>query len=515
MVLGDRTLVWVRSRAFEELRESADAVFFGTAPEECADPLTAASAPLASGVLILRRDPLVIRPVGLRGAFTDAAGRSSDSSLLLGAVNEAPPQWRRVVQLAGAHALLGNHSLFEGIDRVPVLHELAIASSGVVTARALPSPVPVPDEAAFLDVLTELARGAGTALLALTGGYDSRLVLGALRRAQRDVLLVHETWKPADERAARRIADALLLELIVVPNTAREVVPDIALVVANDAQVTYRAGSFSSFVHPRLDPHRAVYTGQFADVTTKNAWPVAFVGNAPFGDQVARLVDRKLLVGVSPLGCAPEEAREEIINELRRHTPPVETRSRKGIVGWHYYASRGMRWIEGHHADLALFHEVLSPLGDLRLVLHGVLGSTWGDMGHERARRLNAALGMGLGVGYTDGGPATPGTGLGAARRRAKDFVVYSPLRPALLRYARPVAAKAGRVLHDEDLAALSSHMAGGRDAEAIVASSPTRDDRRALITAAHACRVLAALRTADPRGAMLALAGACDSYAR
>lgn len=493
-VLGDHTLLWARSRAYDDVIHADGQIYLGTSAST-ASPQERANAPLASGVLLRHGEGVRLDPIGLRGVFFDAAARLSDSTLLLAALTDNQPSWARVIELAAGHALFGRHSLFRTITRLAPLQSAEVRD-GQLRFRNQPVPSPATTEEDFVAILCELVQMPDPAVLALTGGYDSRLVLGALRRSDRRLVTTHQRWRANDEAVARRVADAAGYEFVVVDDTARARVSDISYVIATDAQVTYRAGSLSSIAGV-FDRIRPLYTGQFADVSSKNAFPTAFVGHPPTGDPVSHLVDRKLFRDASSFGCDLAAVRSELISELHDLAPPIDVDARKGIVGWHYYSSRGLRWIEGQHADIALFHEVLSPLGDLRLVFHGMRASTWDDLGHERSRRLNESLGVGFGIAYSDGGPASATPGLARARRRVEDALkcgTFGQLR--LKRQGKP--GRPGKDLSESDLSALSSGMADG-DAETIYRTHAGRDERRAMRTAAHACRVLEALRTDDP----------------
>lgn len=505
MVGKQRTLLWSRSRAAERYVPSGNRVFIGYAPTNGDLPGQLADQPLANGTLIDLDEVTRVRPVGVKNVFfVDGGSDVSDSALLLAALENGKPSPHRVALLAAFSGMVGRFTLFPGVKRIPVLHETVVRSERLSLER-LTAPDVVHSEASLLARLVDIIPPDPKAGLALSGGYDSRLVLGLLLRASRDVNAVHQRNNAAEVALVEGLAKATSTKLSVVDNTSRTIVRDLPYAIATDCQVRERAGSLSSLA-PAMPRGVVVHTGQFADATSKNAWPQAHIGRLRRVDMAVATTDEAILKHpevVSDFGCFHAALREEIIEELRGQYCPVELATPKAQVGWFYYVNRGVRWSEGLHADLALFNEVVSPLSDLPSLLWGIRTSAWDNAGYERARRLNMLLGVDGGLSYSSGGPPASGNAVSALARRLN----------SLVRSIRVRRVTTKRWLRDQRARGRSYDVpVGGSALEAMAISVPaldvtailrrpetTRNSKRAIATAAHACALVTALQAEDP----------------
>lgn len=161
---------------------------------------------------------------GLFQVFVDPArGLAASSFLALATTLTAP---RLNTQAAYEYLFngtpLGNDTLAAGVSLLPKGAALAMERGGVrIIARETPpprAPAGAPLEAcaaALADVARIVAAAFPDRLVAaLSGGYDSRLVVAALRQAgARPQLFVYGEEEEADVRIARQIAAALGLPL--------------------------------------------------------------------------------------------------------------------------------------------------------------------------------------------------------------------------------------------------------------------------------------------------------------
>src|SRR5690606_29884682 len=122
-----------------------------------------------------------------------ASDTVSDAQLLLAAHDELRPSPSGVALLASLGHFPGDLTLFDEVRRIPLLERWNVAGRFGVRTRTLS--LPRPDDDAMIERLVSLVPTEVPHALGLSGGYDSRFMLGILRRAGADVRLVRFTDK--------------------------------------------------------------------------------------------------------------------------------------------------------------------------------------------------------------------------------------------------------------------------------------------------------------------------------
>ena len=123
----------------------------------------------------------------------------------------------------------------------------------------------------MVERLTSIVPDEGPSVLALSGGCDSRFVLGILRKAGRRPSLVR--LSDDEDAIPMRIAQELGLPITVVREPAPDPDPELYTLVT-DAQIYHRGGHYGR-LRGTLPAGTAYYTGLFADSLVKNAFRAA------------------------------------------------------------------------------------------------------------------------------------------------------------------------------------------------------------------------------------------------
>jgi hypothetical protein len=363
IAMGTHELVWMRAQVRDNLHQFDDGVYIGrlAASETLSDaPIVhTGSLPrsfdtVSSGVVIRSGPELTVEPLGVTLTFR-CSDTISDRQLLLAAHDDLRPSAAGVAVLASIGHFPGDMTLFDEVRRIPLLERWYVTTRRGERTRALS--LPKANDDLMIDRLVSLIPTDVPHALGLSGGNDSRFMLGILLRAKADVRLVRFT--DFESATALGIADQLGLEVqgIGAPAEQDGQRSWYEFMLLTDAQIWH-----SVTQHGRLGQNLTAadmfHSGHFSPSMTKNtfktAWKVpdprrpfwdrlvhsAFLSNAPAVQPALRAVSRR------------EELEQVVRDELQSQRTYVEFTTRKQWANWLYFANRGVRWSQAFYGDL-------------------------------------------------------------------------------------------------------------------------------------------------------------------
>jgi hypothetical protein len=428
--IGGYWLGWFRARPSDNLHVYEDGLIVGTlSPGEAGSSSPVAHAghapdtvhPLVTAASLASRDGRVrIRPFNTTNVFHDG-NTASDMQLLIADAKSYRPSAEGVALLGSVGYLPGDLTLFAEVSRISLFHALELDTGRQErTTRFASEPS---DDAAMIDRLVSIVPSQLPAYLGLSGGCDSRFVLGILRRSGVRPQLIR--LSDDEDAVVERLAEELALPLTVVTEPAADPDPD-TYTLMTDAQICHRGGHYSR-LRDHLPAGAAFYCGLYADSILKNAFRAAWKVPRRRRDMLERLIEHGLLARMRPreAGLVASASKERLLRFLRERLEvsaadgPFETS--KELAAWFHFSFRLTRWTPAHLADLSFFTEIVLPLSDVRALELAIRSSAWSNFHNDRVRGLNQRLLPEVTTGYITGQRAR----VSPWHRRAAEKLAY------------------------------------------------------------------------------------------
>lgn len=405
--IGSFHLCWFRSKSSDNLHVFADGVVIGKldftepgqdTPQYHSSPLPTVFHPLINAVAISGG---LVAPLNITNIYYGNAV-VSDMQLLIAEMNGYLPSSEGVALLAAIGYFPGNATLFREVVKIPLLHSYNLLAGSVCASEAFQYREANDD--AMLARLSKIIPRGVTNYIGLSGGYDSRFVLGLLHNAGVPIQITG--FKSEENHLISEIAGSLNVTHNGVLSTTPRLAPD-AYAFLGDAQLAFGGHHFSRLRQSL--PHDSVYhTGHFADSIIKNAFKTAWKvpSRQPIFD---RLIDNALL-GRTParieglISCNTRSAlRAHLLKSLDFEKSYCAFPRKKEWANWFYFINRGIRWAQSYHADLSYFAYPVYLLSDLHATSLGISSSAWSNFNNDRLRDLNRKLLPGVDTPYFNG----------------------------------------------------------------------------------------------------------------
>lgn len=422
--LGQRHLLWRRAQMRDNLHVFPNGVVIGrlTASEPLSDQpvihhgdVPRRLPPLLPAVIFRESGGVVVEPVGITSAFVHG-GCVSDRQLLLAAAAGLQPSGEGVALLAGLGYFPGNTTLFAEMTRIPFLERWYVDEARGERTRVLPAPRF--DDAALVERLVSLVPTDVPHAIGLTGGHDSRFVLGVLRRAGVDVRVV----RFADKESA--IVDRIAAELGLSVDTIGEFGGDDAVrtpyefTLMSDAQIWHGVAQYGR-LRQCLSPQEWFHNGQMADSLMKNMMNTAWKVPDPRTPYWRRLLHwgffgNGVVPSVQPAIktlSGREELAEYLEGQIKYQRDYVELSTRKQLANWIFYMNVGQRWAQAYYDELSFSSNLVYLAGDVDAHLMGIAAPAWKGFHFHRGDRLTHSMLPEVSTSFVDGAPATPPRG--------------------------------------------------------------------------------------------------------
>ncbi|MBS1838789.1 MAG: hypothetical protein JST64_13935, partial [Actinobacteria bacterium] len=294
-------------------------------------------------------------------------------------------------------------------------------------------------EAALLDRLVSLVPTDVPHTIGLTGGHDSRFVLGVLRRAGVDLRVV----RFADKESTT--VDRIAAELDLRVDTIGEFGDDDAartpyeFTLLSDAQIWHGVAQYGR-LRQCLSPQEWFHNGQMADSLMKNMMNTAWKVPDPRTPYWQRLLNwgffgNGVVPSVQP-AIKTLTRREELVAYLEAQISYqreyVELSTRKQLANWIFYMNVGQRWAQAYYDELSFSVNLVYLCGDVDAHLMGIAAPAWKGFHFHRGDSLTHLMLPEVATSFVDGAPAVPPRGA----RGVIDRVDYEYLKRYRIRKA-------------------------------------------------------------------------------
>ena len=409
--LGTASLSWFSARPSDNFHVYSDGFVVGKRvpgeprslnPIVHSEPAPSEIHPLVSATRIQLRDKTVhVQPFHTTNVFHD--GRSaSDMQLLIADAHSYRPSADGVALLSAVGYFPGSLSLFSEIRRIPLFSAFELGTSREVKVGRFRNEAP--DDAAMVDRLVSLLPAQVPAQLAVSGGCDSRFVLGLLHRAGIRPSLIR--LSDGEDDIAAQLAAEVGLPLTIVRRPAPDLDPE-TYTLRTDAQIYHRGGHYGR-LRDDVASGALYYTGLFADSIVKNAFRAAWKVPHRRRDLLGRLIEHALLsqmpsreAGLARAVSKPD-MRRLLGDRLSDTFTDVPFERSKARAAWFYFVHRGLRWTPANLADLSFHAEPVLPLSDIRALELGLRSSAWSNFHNDRVRSMTHRLLPQVRVGYAN-----------------------------------------------------------------------------------------------------------------
>jgi len=359
---------------------------------------------LLSVVIRQKNGSVLVEPNGSTNVYV---GDScvSDMQLLIADVLGAKPRALGIATLGSVGFFPGNMTLFDEIQKIPLIYAYNLDTGQNISIGAFE--IQKNDDIAMIERLTEIVPRGITQYIALSGGYDSRFVLGCLVRAGIEPQIVHISDK--EDEIVAKIAEELRIPIEICPRA--EMLPDYLYTIMTDAQIYFRGGN-SSQIRKIISPESLYHSGNFVEASIKAPWDSAWKIPGPKKSLRLRLVKYGLL-STTPDNLqglrnysSKEQLTRALVHKLEFEESYCDFRTQKALTNWFYHMNRGIRWSPATMADLSYYSYSVYLLADLTALSTAISSSAWSNLRKERARALNHKLLPSVYAPYFDGYPA-------------------------------------------------------------------------------------------------------------
>lgn len=353
---------------------------------------------------------VIITPNQTTNIFVSPNG-VSDMQLLLADLENVLPDAMHIAVLSSVGYLPGNLTLFADIEKIPFLNCYNISTQ--VFRQMHEITYQANDDNALLERLIELVPDVPSHL-GISGGYDSRFVLGCLLKAGIQPQLLHIS--SPEESVVQSLANELSLELTIEDGSTSLLPPDIYTIMT-DGQIYFRGGGYSK-LRNLMESNHIFHMGLFSVSIIKNAFKTAW--KIP-----SRIDIQRRLISYALLSNCPSQLKsfvepikktvlhEFLFNQIIENAKVINFQSDKQWANWFYYLHRGVRWSYSTTADLSFYTYPVFLLSDFQAQLLGISSSAWSNFHKDRVRDLNHKLMPLVKNAYDDGGEVTHIGGLG------------------------------------------------------------------------------------------------------
>lgn len=445
---------------------------------------------LISVRVVINESDIQVIPNGITNVYV-SGGTVSDMQLLLADLQQLMPDPLRVATFSAVGYLTGNLTLFSEVNRIPFLHsyDLKHGKSFQVEEYQYRKN----DDDALISRVIEIMPHISPSYLGMTGGYDSRFVLGCMLKSGVKPNLVHR--KSEDTQLVTLIARDLNLDLQIIDGTAP--LPPHLYTLATDAQIYFRGSGYSR-VREALTHNGLYFTGFFAECVIKIFWSTAWKIPSITSSIHNRLVTYGQLANAPGRLRSLKQHNEKpslqqfLEKELSFEQRYYDFHSGKEWSGWFYYMNRGLRWTQAAMADLSFYAYPVFVLSDLLVLSLGISSRAWDNFHKDRVRNLNRQFFPDLNVGYDDSDEVLAPNGI----RQSIIKMKYEYADRLLFRY-RSKRGFASKTKSFSMLDDVPTHLPNGfdnyyhKDLSQILLDNVSYTEKRAAITMFHVLKYL------------------------
>jgi hypothetical protein len=325
----------------------------------------------------------------------------SDFQLLIAKTENLWPSPVNTQILAGVGYFPGNMTLFENIKKIPYLFKLK-NDQLIKVDDFTPSKH---NDKNLVNRLVDIVPGSVNQSLAMSGGLDSRFVLGILMKSGIKPKLFSLDGK--EKPIVQKVANTYDLELQV---DDQKHIKHHLYTLMTDARIYFRGGNYSKMIS-EYQAEGIIHYGfcllPYNENSFASAWKKPSIKSNLYDD----LINYALLPRVPTSGFTQFKTtlnktnmfkvlKEEMKFGIDSYTFKLKTK--KEIATWFYHLARGLTWTYAHLSDLSFFKYPVFLLGDKKACEIGFRSSAYSNFNKERLRKINQKLFTDSNIDYSD-----------------------------------------------------------------------------------------------------------------
>ena len=323
----------------------------------------------------------------------------SDFQLLIAKAEKLLPSQIGVQILAAVGYFPGNMTLFEEIKKIPYLCKI----KNFKIEKVSDFNPQKHDDKKLLKRLSEIVPKNDKQSLAMSGGLDSRFVLGILLNSgiKPNLISLDGNEKPIVDEVAKTYN----LKLIV--NKGKHIRHDLYTLMT-DARLYFRGGNYSKMIsefHNDGIIHYGFSLIPYNENSFASAWKRPTFSSNLYDD----LIYFALLPRVPPNGfklfkkmISKSKMFYFLKKEMEFGLDYFKLKSKKETATWFYHLSRGLTWTYAHLSDLSYFKYPVFILGDKKASELGFKSSAYSNFNKDRLREINQKLFKESNIDYSD-----------------------------------------------------------------------------------------------------------------
>lgn len=428
------SLAWSRTKCHENLHVFNDGIIIGKlgfSEEPCDTIIThdmdlpQRILPLSTGLRIkISETSCIVEPFNITNIYY---GKEcvSDMQLLIAAAEGQLPNYESVSVFTAMGYLPGNMTLFSDIQKIPFLSSFDLISHRISNPQQLN--YESPDDDRLVERLAEVVPSHPLQYLGMSAGYDSRFILGILRKTNTTPNLINIDCDETD--LVKRISDQLRIPLTVVSDHKVHLFSPKAYTLLTDAQIYLRGGNYSgarSYLNSNSLYHTGIFSGPIIKKVYGKATKFLFTKNSLYSNLVEYVSLSNCDNVISGLSrpVHKRDIHKFLLGQLEFGNNYCSFKNKKEWANWFCYLHEAIRWGQAHFADLSYFSQPVFLLSDLPATMLGISSKASDNYLHNRVRRMNNILLPELTVPYNYGGGFLPKSGvLGEWEKLRSEYV--------------------------------------------------------------------------------------------
>ncbi|QSS96409.1 hypothetical protein [Psychroflexus sp. ALD_RP9] len=325
----------------------------------------------------------------------------SDFQLLIAKTDKTLPSQVNVQILSSVGYFPGNMTLFDNVKKIPYLFKLKNNQLEKIDDFKPKKN----DDKKLINTLVKTVPVTSNQSLAMSGGLDSRFVLGILMKSGVKPKLY--SLEGNEKQIIKEVAKTYKLDLKI---NNREHIEHSLYTLMTDSRIYFRGGNYSKMISDYQSDgiiHYGFSLLPFNENSFASAWKKPSLKSKLYDD----LINYALLPRVPTSGFEQfkkTKTRKQLFKVIKEEMKfGIESynfkfKTKKEIATWFYHLSRGLTWTYAHLSDLSFFKYPVFILGDKKSSEYGFRSSAYSNFNKERLRKLNQNLFKDSAINYSD-----------------------------------------------------------------------------------------------------------------
>lgn len=349
----------------------------------------------------IKHGQLIVEPNEVTSVFYDENYSVSDYSILLAKLEKKLPDNVLVQILTAIGYFPGNLTLFKNIERVPYLYGLNLNDKSLTKFDDFK--FKKSDDDKMLARLKEIVPQCKKQSIAMSGGLDSRFVLGVL--LSRGVKPILRSLKDKENPIVEELNENLKLKYVTVKGNYEN---EFQYTLMTDGRIYFRGGNYSK-LYDEVEPNEILHTGLSILPMNENSFASAWKKPGSIKTIYNDLIHYALLPRMPKEGfkafikpITKQNSQAFLEDKLAYGKNYLQFKTRKQWALWFYHLNRGLTWTLAHVQDLSFYVYPIFILGDKKASEWGITSTAYSNFNKERLRRINQKLFPNLQIDYSD-----------------------------------------------------------------------------------------------------------------